>query len=312
MKLDSQLLKRFDGLLSSAWPTRVLAQKDFKLAHGSSATVTTFQSAENMVVTEKGQLSYSRHSKRKQDYELSLAFCFKGNELNGTSASRSSTLATKSFGEPENAHIFFISFSGKHLQSIASEVPMEDMHLIDQILSGLYSINFEKQVALCNKIKSNLLQILDCASSSSFESVLALHAQAYQILLSSLNCVNEEDTCAMPVCKFLHNEQDVQKIRKAKEILVNNLAEPITIKELSKKVAINECYLKKGFKEIYGSTIFEFYQTQRMEHATFLLYEKGLSVTDVSMMLGFSSLSHFSTAYKKFTGMKPCELLFRN
>ena len=54
-----------------------------------------------------------------------------------------------------------------------------------------------------------------------------------------------------------------------------------------------------------------YYQSQRMEHARYLLYEKGLSVTDVSMMLGYSSISHFSTAFKKHTGLKPCELLLR-
>ena len=94
--------------------------------------------------------------------------------------------------------------------------------------------------------------------------------------------------------------------------MIQHIGEPITIKELSRKVAINECYLKKGIKEMFGTTIFVFYQGQRMEHAKFLLYEKGLSVTEVSVMLGYSSISHFSTAFKKHTGLKPCELLLRN
>ena len=67
----------------------------------------------------------------------------------------------------------------------------------------------------------------------------------------------------------------------------------------------------EGFKEMFGTTIFDFYQGQRMEHARYLLYEKGLSVTEVSLMLGYSSISHFSTAFKKHTGLKPCELLLR-
>jgi AraC-like DNA-binding protein len=74
---------------------------------------------------------------------------------------------------------------------------------------------------------------------------------------------------------------------------------------------MNECYLKKGFKEMFGTTIFDFYQSQRMEHAKYLLYEKGISVTEVSSLLGYSSISHFSTAFKKHTGLKPCELLLR-
>ena len=109
--------------------------------------------------------------------------------------------------------------------------------------------------------------------------------------------------------KFLANEADREKISRAREILLQQIGEPITIKELSRKVAINECYLKKGFKEMFGTTIFDFYQSQRMEHAKYLLYEKGLTVTEISVMLGYSSISHFSTAFKKHTGLKPCELL---
>ena len=110
-------------------------------------------------------------------------------------------------------------------------------------------------------------------------------------------------------CKFLDNEADREKILKAREILLQHIGDPITIKALSRKVAINECYLKRGFREIFGTTIFDFYQGQRMEHAKYLLYEKGLSVTEVSLLLGYSSISHFSTAFKKQTGIKPCELL---
>jgi len=36
-----------------------------------------------------------------------------------------------------------------------------------------------------------------------------------------------------------------------------------------------------------------------------------MSVTEVALFLGYSSISHFSTAFKKHTGLKPCELLFR-
>jgi AraC-like DNA-binding protein len=62
---------------------------------------------------------------------------------------------------------------------------------------------------------------------------------------------------------------------------------------------------------MYGITIFDFYQSQRMEHARYLLYEKGMSVTEVSIQLGYSSISHFSTAFKKHTGLNPCDLLGR-
>jgi AraC-like DNA-binding protein len=115
----------------------------------------------------------------------------------------------------------------------------------------------------------------------------------------------------VPACKFLANEEDREKIIRAREILLRHIGEPLTIKELSRKAAINECYLKKGFKVLFGTTIFDFYQDQRMEHAKYLLFEKGRTVSEVSVSLGYSSISHFSTAFKKHTGLKPCELLAR-
>jgi AraC-like DNA-binding protein len=139
-----------------------------------------------------------------------------------------------------------------------------------------------------------------------------VNAQTQMLLLYSMDCMLGEKEINTISCKFLANETDREKILKAREILVQQIGEPITIRELSRKVAMNECYLKKGFKELFGTTIFDFYQNQRMEHAKFLLYEKGLSVTEVSVMLGYSSISHFSTAFKKHTGLKPCELLFKN
>jgi AraC-like DNA-binding protein len=140
-----------------------------------------------------------------------------------------------------------------------------------------------------------------------------LNSQIQFLLVYSLDCLfGEGDRDKVYQCKFLEDERGRDTIARAREILIQHIGDPITIKELARKVATNECYLKKGFKEMFGTTIFEFYQSQRMEHAKYLLYEKSLSVTDVSALLGYSSISHFSTAFKKHTGLKPCELLGRN
>ena len=153
-------------------------------------------------------------------------------------------------------------------------------------------------------------RLLNHNYTDSLENIF-INAQTQMLLLYSLECMLGEKEVEAFQCKFLANGADREKINLAREILLEHIGEPLTIRELSRKVAINECYLKKGFKELFGTTIFDFYQSQRMEHARYLLYEKGLSVTDVSVMLGYSSISHFSTAFKKHTGLKPCELLFK-
>ncbi len=167
-----------------------------------------------------------------------------------------------------------------------------------------------QSLQLCHKTQQCLHLLRDCNTLHSMERIL-IQAQSQMLLLYAIeDCIpNEVDPHL--VCKFLSNEVDGPKIMQAKEILLANLNNPITIKELSRKVALNECYLKKGFKEMMGCTIFEFYQRERMQYARTLLNERGLNVTEVAGLLGYSSISHFSTAFKKQTGLKPCELLWR-
>jgi AraC-like DNA-binding protein len=179
--------------------------------------------------------------------------------------------------------------------------------LSEGLVSFRHPGSFSKTFAVCNRTRIVLEGLLNHNYSGNLANIF-VNAQTQMLLLYSLDCLEEKeiDTTAH---KFLANEADREKIIKAREVLLQHIGEPITIKALSRKVAMNECYLKKGFKEMFGTTIFDFYQSQRMEHAKYLLYEKGLNVTDVSVLLGYSSISHFSTAFKKHTGLKPCELL---
>jgi len=182
------------------------------------------------------------------------------------------------------------------------------VHLSQFAVEFRHTASFSKTVPLCGRTRLVLEALLNHSYTGSHENIF-INAQSQMLLLYSLECMVGEKEAEGFQCKFLANEADREKIVQAREILLQHIGEPLTIKELSRKVAINECYLKKGFKEMFGTTIFDFYQGQRMEHARYLLYEKGLSVTDVSLMLGYSSISHFSTAFKKHTGLKPCELL---
>jgi AraC-like DNA-binding protein len=188
---------------------------------------------------------------------------------------------------------------------------MKPVTSTDEVLNFIHKSSFSRTLPLCSKMRTTIEALLNHNYTDTLENIF-INAQTQILLLYSMECMlgvkEEEVTIA---CKFLNNEADRDKIARAREILIEHIGDPITIKELSRKVAINECYLKKGFKEMFGTTIFDFYQNQRMEHARFLLYEKGLSVSEVSAMLGYSSISHFSTAFKKHTGLKPCELLIR-
>jgi len=263
---------------------------------------------------DTGLLAYHYNENDRSENLLELKFCVTGNvfckekhtECNNCRMNESLQCIEK----VESIDVLSFSFSPSYLQQFARSA-RQTKNFSEDVLSFRHNSSFSRALPLCGKTRTAIEALLNHTYIDSFENIF-INAQMQILMLYSLECMIGEKEEQLFNCKFLSNEADREKIYKAREILLQHIGEPITIKALSRKVAINECYLKKGFKEIFGTTIFDFYQGQRMEHAKYLLKEKGLSVTEVSLMLGYSSISHFSTAFKKHTGIKPCELLFHN
>ena len=167
----------------------------------------------------------------------------------------------------------------------------------------------EQQFEMCAQTRM-LLDQLQQTAATPFLQALQRNESAMQLLRRSLQCITLPFTaCQVPACRFLANDSEREKVMQAARLIEAHIDHPLTIRELARKVAMNECYLKKGFKALVGKTIHEYQQGLRIGKAKELLQQEGQSVSDVANILGFSSISHFSTAFKKATGMKPCELL---
>ncbi len=257
-----------------------------------------------------GMLVYNYQPNQSKNKNIELHFCISGNKYCTNEACKDGICKKQSSNCTDEAtfDVFHFRFSSAYLKQFVTGKSIATKS--DEMLSFKQKASFSIAVNLCNRTRGILENLLQNNYNNSLENIY-INSQLQTLLLYGLECLVEEKAEESFACKFLSNETDREKITLAREILLQRIGDPITIKELSRKVGTNECYLKKGFKELFGSTIFDFYQTQRMEHAKYLLYEKGLSVTDVSALLGYSSISHFSTAFKKHTGLKPCELLLR-
>ena len=106
-------------------------------------------------------------------------------------------------------------------------------------------------------------------------------------------------------CPFLVDEQNVIKIRKAKDIIIANIAEPPSLQELANNVGLNIKKLKEGFKQIYGTTVYGFLFDYKMELARKLLESRAHNVNEVGLKVGYSTASHFIAAFKKQYGITP-------
>lgn len=93
------------------------------------------------------------------------------------------------------------------------------------------------------------------------------------------------------------NNEDIDRVRKAKIYIDENFNENITIALLSKKIALNQTKLKKGFKELFNSTIHEYLKELRLIKALQYLKTNKYSVKEVAQMSGYTNQGSFSYAF---------------
>ena len=110
-------------------------------------------------------------------------------------------------------------------------------------------------------------------------------------------------------CPFLIDEENVLKIKKAKEIIIANMAEPPGLQELADQIGLNLKKLKMGFKKIYGDTVYGFLFDHKMEYARQLLDSGSYNVNEVGLKIGYSTGSHFIAAFKKKFNTTPKKYL---
>lgn len=150
-----------------------------------------------------------------------------------------------------------------------------------------------------------LSQILNFNLNKSVKHIY-LKGKLYELIALYFNRPDEVD---IEQCPFLNDEENVRKIRKAKEIMISKMAEPPGLQELADDIGLSLKKLKEGFKEVYGDTVFGFLLDYKMEYARKLLEGGSHNVNEVGMKVGYSTSSHFIAAFKKKFGTTPKKYL---
>ena len=146
-----------------------------------------------------------------------------------------------------------------------------------------------------------LNQMMSYHIHSSIEN-LYLKAKAYELLSLYFNRTEDTDT---EQCPFLVDEENVLKVKKAKDIIIARMTEPPSLQELANEIGLTLKKLKEGFKQIYGDSVYSFLFDYKMDYARKLLESKQYNVNEVGLKVGYSTASHFIAAFKKKYGTTP-------
>jgi AraC-like DNA-binding protein len=116
-----------------------------------------------------------------------------------------------------------------------------------------------------------------------------------QVALASLSARMPD---AIPV--YIH-------LLRAKDLIDRDYARQLDVPALAREGHASSAHFSRSFKRAFGETPHQYLLRRRIERATELLRATDLTVTEVSLEVGFRSLGSFSTAFRELVGEPPSE-----
>ncbi|MFP4157830.1 MAG: helix-turn-helix transcriptional regulator [Opitutales bacterium] len=101
------------------------------------------------------------------------------------------------------------------------------------------------------------------------------------------------------------SEREASCLREVAAYLETHLDAEHSLKDLSRRFHLNECKLKRGFKQVYGQTVFGYLRECRMRRAEGRLRTSDDSVLEIACEVGYSNASYFARSFNERFGMLP-------
>src|SRR5215218_3239048 len=92
---------------------------------------------------------------------------------------------------------------------------------------------------------------------------------------------------------------------RARDAMDRGFARPLDVPALARIAHVSEAHFIRSFRSTFGETPHRYLQRRRVERAAFLLRESALSVTEISLDVGFNSLGTFSRTFRDILGESP-------
>ena len=100
-------------------------------------------------------------------------------------------------------------------------------------------------------------------------------------------------------------EESNRRLLRARDAMDRAYASPLDVPTLARIACVSEAHFIRTFRATFGETPNRYLQRRRVERAMFLLRSTDLSVTDICMEVGFSSLGTFSRVFREVVGEPP-------
>ncbi|MBD2110311.1 MULTISPECIES: helix-turn-helix domain-containing protein [Cyanophyceae] len=185
------------------------------------------------------------------------------------------------------------SFSPDQLDVIPSEV--------QELIARHNDHWYQPLETIAPSIQLVLQQILNCPYTGSIQQVY-LEGKALELI--ALQTAQWLEAGPSRLAQRL-KPSDIDRIHQARDLVAQRLDDPLSLLELARAVGLNDCTLKRGFRQVLGTTVFGYLRQQRLIKARQLLQDTEMSVAEVTYQVGYSHAGHFAAAFKREFGVSP-------
>lgn len=171
------------------------------------------------------------------------------------------------------------------------------------ISQGGTDTGFSHESSLSQMMNLCIQHLLDCPYTGRMKD-LYMENKAIELIVHKLaQTITTDDKRDLPPNKIKLHETD--RIHRAKDILCRDLESPPRLSDLAHAVGTNHSRLNRGFRELYGTTVFGYLRRKRLIEARRMIEIEDASVTEAALSVGYNSISSFSKAFSEYFGIRP-------
>jgi AraC-like DNA-binding protein len=207
-----------------------------------------------------------------------------------TVENRTLTLETFGIQFPKEAFLRFTQNASDHLKRFA-----------DHLVAGTPAILSEQWGAVDPAIQQVVHQIINNPYKGDLQQLFLLSKSVELLVLTAESCrlaLGKKDN-------FITSPADKEKILAVRDLINEKLDCPPNLSSISRTVGLNEFKLKRGFRQVFNTTVFGYLSEQRLLLARQYLLDTKHTAAQIGYQLGYSTPQHFNNAFKKRFGNTP-------
>jgi len=173
---------------------------------------------------------------------------------------------------------------------------------VHPILAGREGFATHVEPGLSSDLKMIGHQIISCPLEGSSRR-LYMESKALEILALQMDALAPSKLSPQHMSK-----DDRDRLEEARRIVEQEFVDPPSLLALARRVGLNDFKLKRGFRQLYRTTVFGYVRTLRMERARMMLAAGESTVSEAALAAGYSCFGHFAKVFRQHFGIMPRDL----